>query len=219
MNKLLTSIILFLFISSVTYSQFRMKVGPSLGLNFNIGTGSDLDETVTGLGLVIGGQVDMNFTPMIGLLTNVQFYDNRSGSSSTEGTIQNGTSYTLTNSTSLAYFMIEPLFKLSIPQSGFYFVMGPMVGFNIEASFEQKITSQNNDVTFQGGGTKFTQSLKNTLVRFGLKTGAGFDINLSRLVDLTPQINFEYGLTNVQSDFSSRILTFQALVTAKFRVL
>ncbi|MEE9429583.1 MAG: outer membrane beta-barrel protein [Melioribacteraceae bacterium] len=219
MKKVLTAIILVLFLSSISYSQFKMKVGPTLGLNFNIGTGSDLDETVTGLGMIIGAQVDMNFTPMVGLITNLQFYDNRSGSSSTEGTVQGGTSYTLTNSTSLAYFMIEPLFKLSIPRSGFYFVMGPMIGFNIEATFEQNITSRNNDVTFQGGGTKNKQSLKNTLVRFGLKTGAGIDINLSRLIDLTPQLNFEYGLTNVQSDFSSRILTFQALVTVKFKVL
>ncbi len=219
MKKILILLILFLSISNISYSQFRMKVGPTLGLNYNIGTGSDLDETVSGFGLVVGAQVDMNFTPMVGLITNIQFYDNRSGSSSTKGTTQDGTSYTLTNSTSLAYFMIEPLFKLSIPQSGFYFVMGPMVGFNVEATFEQKVTSQNNNVTFQGGGTKIEQSMKNTLVRFGIKTGAGFDINLSSLIDLTPQLNFEYGLTNIQSDVSARILTFQALVTVKFKVL
>ncbi len=218
MKNIFTSIILILFLSSISYSQFKMKVGPTLGLNFNIGTGSDLNETATGLGLLIGAQVDMNFTPTIGLITNVQFYDNRSGSSSTDGT-QGGISYSITNSSSLAYFMIEPLFKLDLTGSRLYFVMGPMVGFNIEASSELRLTSQNNRLTFNDGSTKIKQSIKNTLVRFGIKTGAGYNIPLSRLVELTPQLYFEYGLTNIQSNVSARILTFQALVTAKFNIL
>ncbi len=218
MKNIFTSIILILFLSNISYSQFKMKVGPTLGLNFNIGTGSDLNETATGLGLLIGAQVDMNFTRTIGLITNVQFYDNRSGSSSSEGT-QSGISYSITSSSSLAYFMIEPLFKLDLTGSRLYFVMGPMVGFNIEASSELRLTSQNNRLTFTDGSTKIKQSIKNTLVRFGIKTGAGYNIPLSRLVELTPQLYFEYGLTNIQSNVSARILTFQALVTAKFNIL
>jgi hypothetical protein len=195
-----------------------MKVGPTLGLGFNIGTGSDLPNSYTGLGFIIGGQVDMNFTPTIGIITNLQFYDNKSGSYDEEGTF-NGASYTLENGVSLAYFMIEPLFKLSLPQSNFYFVGGPMVGFSVEGTSETTLSSQNNQLTFQDGSTKQKASLKNLNVRFGLKVGAGFDINVSPLLDITPQFNFEYGLTNVQSDFSSKVLCLQLLTTVKFKVL
>jgi hypothetical protein len=215
---IISAIILLFIFTKPANAQFKMKVGPQIGLNFNIGAGSDLEETPTGFGFIFGGQVDMNFSPMIGLITNIQFYDNRSGSSSTEGTVQ-GLNYTLENSTSLAYFMIEPLFKLSIPRSGFYFVTGPMIGFNIEGSNELSISSQNGGVTFQDGSTKSKSTIRDTNVRFGIKFGSGYDIYLSRLIDLTPQFNFEYGLTNVQSNVSAKILTFQVLVGCKFKVL
>ena len=213
-------LILFIF-SQTTNAQFKMKVGPQLGLNFNIGVGSDLQQTPTGFGFVFGGQVDMNFTPMIGLIANLQFYDNRSGSYSHDGTIQNGSPYTETIGTSIAYFMVEPLFKLAIPRSGFYFVMGPMMGFNIEGSQENSVTSPNNDVFYGGIQGQTTQkfTLQNMNVRFGIKFGSGYDITLSRLIDLTPQFNFEYGITNVRSNVSSKILTFQVLVGCKFKVL
>ena len=211
------ALLLLFFIPTSGNAQFKLKVGPLLGMNYNIGTGSDLDQSLTGIGMVIGGQADMSFTPQVGLLVNMMFYDNRSGSNSTEGTVQ-GLSYTVNQDVSLAYFMIEPLFKLGIPMSGFYFVAGPVVGFNVEGSSEFSITSQNNQVTFQDGSTKSKQSLKNLLVRFGLKFGAGYDISVGS-VSITPQLGFEYGLTKVQSDVDSRVLTIQALVITKFRVL
>lgn len=212
-------VLIFFLIATTAQAQFKMKVGPQLGLNFNIGTGSSLPQTATGFGMLFGAQVDMNFTPTIGLITNIQFYDNRSGSYTRilSGTLPNGTQLQnaeVEDGTSLAYFMIEPLFKLSIPQSGFYFVAGPMVGFNIEASSTQTITHQQLTQPIESKVT-----LQNMLVRFGIKTGAGYDINLSSLVDLTPQFNFEYGITNTQSNFTAKILTFQLIVGAKFRVL
>ena len=114
---------------------------PQTGMNFNLHTGSDI-ESGSGFGLVMGGGVDMQFSSSIGLIANLQFYDNRSGSISQTGSNQyqdqqgNPVSSTITadNSVSLAYFMIEPLFKLSIPNSGFYFVVGPCIGFNVEGS-------------------------------------------------------------------------------------
>ena len=217
--NIIAAVLIFFSLATTAQAQFQMKVGPQLGLNFNIGTGSSLPETVTGFGMVFGGQVDMNFTPNIGLITNIQFYDNRSGSTSKfiNAQLQNGT--VLQNveeeqASSLAYFMIEPLFKLSIPRSGFYFVGGPVVGFNIEASSTTTYTHQQLTQP-----QEFKTTLQNMLVRFGIKAGAGYDINLSNLVDLTPQFNFEFGITNTQSNFSARILTFQVLVGAKFKVL
>lgn len=221
MKKMFTYLFLastmFLLASNSSLAQFRLKVGPNLGLNYNIGTGSDVTETMTGIGMVIGGTVDMGFTPTIGLITNLQFYDNRSGGTSSEGSVQ-GIAYTIDSDNSIAYFMIEPLFKLTLPGSSIYFVMGPAFGFNVQGSYDVRITSQNNQVTFNDGSTKATGSLKNMLVRFALKFGSGYDIKIGSIF-LTPQLGFEYGLTNVQSDIKARILTIQLTTAVKFSII
>jgi len=114
----------------------------------------------------------------------------------------------------LAYFMIEPLLKLSIPRSGFYFLVGPAIGFNIQGSLDQKLVDQQGNTIYKGNS-----SLKNTLVRFELKGGAGYDIPLGGITTLTPQFSFGYGLTDVQSDFSARVMTFQLAAIVKFKLL
>lgn len=79
--------VVFLLTSNNGLAQFKLKLGPSIGMNFNIHTGSDI-EGGTSVGLIFGGTLDMGFTPMIGLITNLQFYDNRSGSWSKESSAQ-----------------------------------------------------------------------------------------------------------------------------------
>ena len=121
------------------------------------------------------------------------------------------------NSISLAYFVIEPLFKLNLPGSGIYFFMGPSLGFNVEGSTETEITEKfpppyNNNDTKQTGKS----TLKDLLVRFEIKVGGGYDIWISNSVVLTPQLSFGYGITKVIKDVSYRVLTIQALGTVKF---
>lgn len=221
MKKLFTVLFLaafiFTFFSSTSFAQFHLRLGPQVGINYNIGTGSDLQETPTGIGMIIGAVVDMSFTPVIGLQTNMQFYDNRSGGTSTEGSTQ-GIAYTVDNDQSIAYFMVEPLFKVTVPSSSFYFLFGPAVGFNVQGSYDIRITSQNNQVTFNDGSTKATGSLQNMLVRFALKFGTGYDIKLGSIF-ITPQLAFEYGLTNVQSDIKAKLLTIQFTTAVKFALL
>ncbi len=224
--KRLLAIILFilLLIPGSGLAQFKLKIGPSLGMNFNLHTGSDI-ESGSGFGLVVGGSVDMQFTQTIGMIANLQFYDNRSGSISQSGSKQydNGqggvvsSTITLDNSISLAYFVIEPLFKLNLPGSGIYFFMGPSLGFNVEGSTESVYTEtfpppyNTNDTKQTGKST-----LKDLLVRFEIKVGGGYDIWISNSVVLTPQLSFGYGITKVIKDVSYRVLTIQALGTVKF---
>jgi hypothetical protein len=230
MKKLAALLFVILFISGVSYSQFKLKLGPTTGMNFNLHTGSDI-ESGSGFGFIIGGQLDMSFTPTVGLITNMQFYDNRSGSTTKEGSNQyqdgQGNPVTSTvedgNSVSLAYFMIEPLFKLNLPGSGMYFVGGPAFGFNVEGSFERTITETlPPPYTFQNNQNTQTQkakgSMKELLVRLALKFGAGYDIWVGSVI-ITPQVNFEYGIVKVQSDVAWRVLTIQALGTVKFPLL
>ncbi len=142
-----TLVLLFFFVSSKDSfaQQFKLSLGPITGLNFNIITGSDLNQSFSGLGILFGAQVDMKFSPVLGLLTQVQFYDNKSGSNSETGTIQQlGIQGTVDTDLSLAYFMIEPLLKLCLPNTGMYFLVGPAIGFNIEGSTTTTITPVGN---------------------------------------------------------------------------
>ncbi|MFA5803116.1 MAG: outer membrane beta-barrel protein [Melioribacteraceae bacterium] len=218
MKKLFFTVLILLISFQVSNAQFHLALGPVTGLNFNIATGPDVKDATNGLGFVFGGTVDMDFSPTVGLMTNVQFYDNRSGSSSTSGTTGNGTAYTIKNSGSIAYFEIEPLFKLSLLKSMFYFFVGPSFGINMESSYEVTVTSANDNVTFQDGSKKQTGSIKNMNARFELKIGSGLNIPISENIWITPAVSFGYGLTKVQSDVDSRIMTIQALCGVKFRL-
>ncbi len=206
-------------------AQFKLSVAPALGMNFNIHSGSDLQESGNGFGLAFGGYTDMSFTPTVGLIAGLAFYDNRSGSTSSTGSEQvpgvGTVNFTQDVDVSLAYFQIESLFKLTIPSSGFYFVMGPVLGFNISGEQEVTTTITTQGITFQDGSTKqkAKATLKDTQVRFELKGGAGYDISLSRLITLAPQFSFGYGLTNVVKDVKWKALTIQGLVSVKFNLI
>ena len=97
--------------TSLSHAQFHLGVAPELGMNFNIHSGSDLDQTGTGFGVAFGGEADMKFSKSIGMIGRLAFYDNRSGSTSTTGT-QQGVNYTVDNSVSLAYLSLEPLITI-----------------------------------------------------------------------------------------------------------
>lgn len=213
---LLVTLTLIMLLSNQTNAQFHMGVGPSLGFNFNLHTGSDLDEGGSGLGLVLAAQTDMTFTQdrSIGMIASLVFYDNRNGSATTLGN-QNGVNYSAENDVSISYFQIETLFKYRLPM-GIYFVFGPEIGFDLNAELESEITYPQYPTY---SGEKQKSSLKNVNTRFELKMGAGYDIPLSKLITLAPQLTFGYGVSDVIEDVDYSILTFQALVTCKFMVL
>lgn len=220
-------------LSGNSYSQFKMSLGPTTGMNFNLHTGSDLGETGTGFGFVFGGQIDMNFSRTVGMLTTLTFYDNRSGTATKTSSNQyqdnqgNPVTSTVSNETtaSLAYFMIEPLFKLNVKNTGLYFIVGPSFGFNIEGTGEATVTETlPPPYTFNNGQNKVVNkiskaSLKDLLVRFELKMGGGYNIPIADGIDLAPQVSFGYGITKVMSDVSWRVLTIQAVCGVKFRLI
>ena len=203
-----------LLIGSLTTinAQFKLGVTPVTGINFNIHSGSDLQESGNGFGVFLGAQADMSFSENIGLVAGMVFYDNRSGSYSESGTDQ-GIQYNADANVSLAYFQLEALFKYKLP-SKVYFVFGPVLGFNEESEVEVEYNVPQYNYT-----TKQKQTLKNTQTRFELKMGAGYEIPISGNLDIVPQLTFGYGLSNVIEDVKWKILTFQAQVGVKFTVL
>ncbi len=194
------------------FGQFSMKVGPTIGMNFNIHSGSDLEETGTGLGLMIGSEADMSFSPVFGIIARLIFYDNMSGSNSTTGTYY-GTPYTADQDASVGYFTIDALCKVAIPRSGFYFFAGPSFGIPVEGQSTTTIKAQG----YQDSKTK--ASLQDQTARFALKFGAGYDIPITRTMDISPDVSFSMGLTKVVSDVSWRIMSIHAGATLKFHVL
>jgi len=218
---------LFIIFTNSAFSQFRLKIGPSIGANYNIHTGSDLPQSGSGFGFVIGGQADMSFTPMIGLIANMQFYDNRSGSFTQTGSNQyqdqlgNPVTSTVSidNSASIAYFDLEALFKLSLKNNNLFFFAGPSLGFNVEGSYDQTQT-ETFPAPYQSNNTSTSSkgSIQNMNSRFELKFGGGYDIPAGNMF-ITPQLSFGYGLTQVEQDINWRILSIQALVTIKFDMI
>ncbi len=191
--------------------QFKMSVGPAIGLNFNLHSGSDLPESGSGLGFVFAGEADMTFNKSLGLISSLYFYDGRGGSyNMTTGNV----SYNV--NASISYFQIEPLLKIQMQTSPLYFVAGPALGINLSGEGEVKITT--SGYTFQGGGTTQKQTLQNMNTRFELKAGAGYSMPMSG-VDVDPRLTFSYGLTNVQQNVVWKIMTFQLIVAVKIKVI
>jgi len=210
---LLSVITLSIVFTSTAFSQFRMAVGPAFGMNFNLHGGSDVKDGGTGFGVSFEGKADMSFDRgrNLGVIFGLAFYDGRGGSSSTTGTDPNVGNYTQDNDVSISYFQIETLFRYRL-NSGLYFLFGPQIGFCESA--ESEIT-----YTWQGGSQKNKSSIKDTPARFALKTGAGYDIPLSKLITLSPELTFGLGLTNAVKDVKYKIQTIQAIVVCKFNII
>lgn len=197
--------------ANTAFGQFKMSVGPAVGLNLNLHSGSDLPQSGSGMGLVIAGQADMTFAKTIGLIASLYFYDGRGGSYSMAS---GGVDYDV--SASVSYFELEPLLKIKMPTSPLYFVAGPSLGFNLTGEGEVTITTAG--YTFSGGSRTQNQTLQNMNTRFELKAGAGYSIPMGAF-DLDPRVTFGYGITKVQQNVAWKIMTFQAIVAVNFNVL
>lgn len=215
LNQIIVLLLVITFAATISNAQFRMAVGPEVGFNLNLHTGSDLDEGGSGLGVGLNAIVDMSFTSnrAIGLIAGLSFYNNRSGSSSQLAS-QNGVNYSLKYDVSIAYFEIISLFKYRIPSVGVYFIFGPQIGFDMSSELT-------TDISVVGGQRvqKTKRSIKDSQTRFELRFGGGWDIDISSLITLAPQLTFGLGLSDVIEDVDYSIHTFQLSVACKFNVI
>src|ERR1035438_10772560 len=74
--------VLLLFTSVNTSFAQDVTLGPRLSGNFNIYNQTGLVGSYNGIGIGIGGTVDISFSKHIGIMTNLTFFDMRSFSSS-----------------------------------------------------------------------------------------------------------------------------------------
>jgi|CZKP01.1.fsa_nt_gi hypothetical protein len=158
--------VLLLFTSVNTSFAQDVTLGPRLSGNFNIYNQTGLVGSYNGIGIGIGGTVDISFSKHIGIMTNLTFFDMRSFSSS--NTAQNQTTE---SSLSLSYLTLDPMFKLEF--SGFYIVAGPSLGVKLGSSGTTTVTA--------AGATPnvTTLNLDTQSVIFDIVAGTGYSFTLT----------------------------------------
>ena len=168
-NKLSTVLLLFILVGSI--SAQGVKIGPRLTGNLNIYNQDRLTGTWNGIGVGIGGTVDLSFNNVLGIVTNIIVFDMKNFSN--EVTANNVTTET---SLSLIYLTIDPLFKAEF--NGFYMLGGFSAGIKISSSGErtQSATGQNPTVT--------TLNLETNSIKFDLAAGTGYNFKISSSMDL-----------------------------------
>jgi hypothetical protein len=135
MKKVILSLVLAAGFSCVGFAQFRMSIGPVLGFNYNFLHGtviSNANRSYNGAGVSAGGQLDMGFTSVVGMLATITVYDMMSTSGKL---IEQGV--TTVQNMNLGYLMINPALKFAVPGTGLGFFAGPGVGFKLKGTTEQ----------------------------------------------------------------------------------
>lgn len=171
--------IIFLISSSI-FAQTTIKIGPRVTGNFNMYNEKSLTGTWNGIGVGIGGTVDVTFGKTIGILINLSAFDMKNFSNSLTGTIQVGgvpTKGTLESAASIAYITIDALFKAEF--SGFYMVAGPSIGIKENSSGELTFTAtpQGNNQQQAPITEAFNQPTKT--FKFDIAVGTGYNFKLS----------------------------------------
>ena len=199
-------IILFFILLQSSLAQ-SVKIGPRLTGNLNIYNQDGLTGTWNGVGVGIGGTVDLSFTKTLGMITNLTVFDMKNFSNETTSN-----NITLENSLSLAYLTIDPLFKAEF--SGFYMLGGASVGIKISSSGErtQSASGQNPIVT--------TLDFETNSLKFDLAAGTGYNFKLSPNMDLGADFMAYIPLSD-SFDFPGRsnsTLSLKLGASLKFRI-
>jgi hypothetical protein len=158
-------LVLFTFSTCSIFGQ-GILLGPRVTGNMNIYNQKNLTGTWNGIGVGIGGQLDLSFSKHIGLMVDLTAFDMKNFSNSTTAN-----NVTTDESLTLSYLTIDPMFKLDF--SGFYMVAGPSLGIKLASS---------GDVTTSGQGQAAndqTVQLDTKSVIFNIALGTGYTFALS----------------------------------------
>jgi hypothetical protein len=209
-NRLVTVSVFVLLLFATINTGFAQDVmlGPRLTGNFNIYNTKGQVGSWNGIGIGIGGTVDVSFSKHIGLMTNLTFFDMRGFSNSTTN---NNT--TTDFSLALSYLTLDPMFKAEF--SGFYMVAGPSLGIKIASSGERTttVTGQTPAVASINADTKG--------IIFAIAVGTGYTFTLSpnsmymgtdfmAYIPITDTYNFP--------GQSNSVFTLKLGVTLKFKI-
>ncbi len=207
-SSALISILSFLIlITAIESAAQSVMIGPRLTGNLNIYNEKGLTGTWNGVGIGIGGTVDVMFTKKIGILVNVTAFDmkNFSNSQTTQGV-------TTEASASLSYFSLDPMFKAEF--SGFYMVGGGSFGIKIGSSAErtQSAAGQQPQVASLNLDTKS--------IIFNIAAGTGYNFKLSSDMVLGSDFMVYIPITDTFNSpgLSNGILSLKLGASLKFKL-
>ena len=188
------------------YAQ-GVSIGPRLTGNLNIFNQKGLTGTWNGVGVGIGGIVDLSFSPVLGMLINLNVFDMKNFSNS-----QTNNNVTTETSLSLSYFTIDPMFKAEF--SGFYMVGGPSLGVKINSSGErtQSQPGQNPQVT--------TLNIETKSAIFNFAFGTGYNFKLSPTMLLGGDFLVYIPITDTYNTpgTSNSVLSLKLGASLKFKI-
>ncbi len=196
-----------LMLFSISVLAQSVRIGPRFTGNFNIYNQDGLTGTWNGLGVGIGGTVDVTFGKTIGIMTNIIMFDMRNFSNSQT---QNNT--TTETSLTLSYLTITPMFKAEF--SGFYMAGGPSFGVKLNSSGEQTQTTTGQTPTVNPLNIE-TKSLK-----FDIAVGTGYNFKLSDGIYLASDILVFIPISKTYDTpgVSNSIFTIKLGASLKFQI-
>ena len=205
-SKLTLVMILLLLFSTASYAQ-TFKIGPRLTGNLNIFNQDGLTGTWNGFGVGLGGTVDLSFTKVLGMITNITAFDMKNFSN--EVTNNNVTTET---ALSLSYLTIDPLFKAEF--SGFYLVGGASLGIKLSSSGERTQSSPGQNPVVQ------SIDLETNSMKFDLAFGTGYNFKLTSTMDLAPDFMAYIPITDTfdSPGTSNSTLSLKLGASLKFRI-
>ena len=207
MKKGAVILLLILFLApALLNAQIKLSIGPVGGVNYNSHSISSISQTATGIGFFGGAQAELEFLSSIGVIANVT-YDSKYGKYSTTST-----GLTQNLEYKFSYLSIDLLLKYKPFFTGLYFVAGPTLAFNLSSKAV-------NNYTIWGAPGNLTSDIENPQTLFGIKAGAGFDISIPKLVDISPYVIAGYYFTNAFQDADWKIFSVQAGCYFKFTIL
>jgi hypothetical protein len=204
-NKIFLVLLLFAITNSI--SAQTVEIGPRLTGNLNIFNMDRLVGTWNGVGIGIGGAIDISFSKNIGLLTNLTLFDMKSFSN--ENTNQN---ITTESSLSLAYLTIDPMFKAEF--SGFYLVGGFSLAIKISSSGEQTQSAPNQNPVVQ------TLNFETNSMKFDIALGTGYNFQLTPTMTLAPDFMIYIPLTDTYDipGLDNSLLSLKLGASLKFKL-
>lgn len=209
MNKSIKSVIilLLLFIISGSINAQSVAIGPRISGNFNIYNAQGATGTWNGIGVGIGGNVDISFSKKLGILVNLTVFDMKNFSN----TITSGNT-TQETSASMSYLTIDPMFKAEF--SGFYMVGGPSIGIKLSSSGERSTV-----VTGQAPNVQAINLTTNT-VKFDIAVGTGYNFRLSQDLILGSDLIAYIPLSNTfdTPGVSNSVFTIKLGAALKFKL-
>lgn len=211
MKKIFVTFSVFVLLFFAINTSFAQEVllGPRISGNLNIlNQQASTNLSYSGIGVGIGGTLDVTFSKHVGLMVDLTAFDMRNVSAS--NTANNATTDV---SLTLSYLTIDPMFALNF--SGFYMVAGPSLGIKLGSSGTETQTPAN------GNPTVTTFTTKTNSIVFDIATGVGYTFKLSQDMFMGTDFMVYIPLSNTYDlpGNSNSILTLKLGVSLKFNIM